>query len=952
LCAFVLSAGLFLFWLLVGRAVLLLLPTRLNLLQNLLLAPVAGLACTALPVFALNYAGLPVASFGPWLGVGLLAASIVALVRLRPLALRQYSPFAGVLLLGLFLPGRPLLEFGFDWMSYCNPDATFYCMASQRFLHHGYFDMPPARDLLEGRDYSQFSWFFHPWFGIRPGSELVMAWVMSFTGLAPLQVYMPVILAFHVVLLSGVGALLCQGGRSRRVALAGCALLAVSPLNTLGALCQVLGQVSGIAMLLGGVVLLCRPLRGLRRWELPRHGILAGLVAAGHMLFYPESVPFLALGFAAYHLVRCRRDGLPWRELLAVLATAGVVCAVCLRGYLVGAIEFLRGQQVQGVANLASLFPYFLVPNGLATLWGLLPLAGTLPEPWLSACIWVGGQLLLAVAAAGVWLAWRRHAAAVMLLVMLALGGVLFARQAGFGLFKLAMFMQPFLIATLVIAWYRLCGGKARPAVPLWLLAGACFCTQFGEVESSRGLATESAVEIPRASAGHIQSQFQAALRSVPEGQLILGTDNYVLARFQSLYTRGRPSLFLSWDYFARHVLRRDVEGLPWANDAAVVAVVDALARRCGWQRFDLHDPDDPSACNPFEQLRLGEADRPLRTYLVAEGPRWSVLNRWHPWPAGERAFLVRPLEDVHNHLCLVASERGTNYVARDGHTGLYRLEEDVLVPGQSMAGAGRHQLYQVLNPSGVVRLVLDISSSLKSDGENRLPPAAAIGQSREHFDLVGRGSARVISPPLKPQRIGDRDYLGVDMGVGGTGFATEKSGLQNLYGQALQGDSRALVCFARDVSAISEEDYTALAPPCKLAHFPEDLRNPHLEYSGMCEDGWISSRAYFYLNQESQHRGIVVSGLVPGLKDNPNFSTELRVLVDGTEVLRERLVPSEFRFYVDAPPGVGRRRVDLLFSADQKLKPPDNRPMAALLKKIGFVLELEGETADNEEDE
>jgi hypothetical protein len=952
--AFVLSAGLFLFWLVAGRALLALLHTRHNLLQELLLAPVAGLACTVLPLFVLHRAGLPVACFGPWVGAGLLAASVAVLLWLRPPpALRPYSPFAGVLLLGLFLTGRPLLEFGFDWMSYCNPDATFYCLAAQRFLHHGFFDMPPARDLLEGRDYSLFTWFFHPWFGIRPGAELVLAWLMSVTGLSPLQLYMPVILAFHGVLLSALGALLCRGGRWRRTALAGCALLAVSPLNTLGTLLQVIGQVPGIAFLIGGVVLLCRPFRGMSRPALVRHGVLAGLVAAGHVLIYPESVPFLVLGFAGYQLVRCRRDGLPWRELLPVLGSAAVVCAVCLRGYLLEAALFFHGQQSVGLTSTASLFPYFLVPGGLANLWGLLPLAATLPEPWMSAAIWVGGQLLLAVTVAAVWLAWRRNAAAVVLLVMLGLAALLFSRQSGFGLFKLAMFMQPFLIATVVTVWSRLFTAPSLRPVPLWLLAGACLLTQTIEVEGSRSVGDSSMVEIPQASARHVLGQFRDAVRSLPDGGLILGTENYVLARFEGLYTQGRPALFLSHDYFADHALMHYAISTPrWVDRPAVLAVGDALRRRCVPRQFDLHDPDHPDAVNSFNQLRVGEAEQEPHKYVVAEGPLLTVLNRWHPWPDAGGAFSIRPLEEVRNHLCLISSERGRIYGPWPGAVGLYRLENDVLVPGQSMAGAGREQLYQVLNPSATVRLVLGLSSTLKGDGENRLPPAAAIGHSRERFDLVGRGSARVVSPPLVPQSIGGRDYLGVDLGVSGTSFASTKGGLQNAYGRELQADHRAIVCFARDISLISEEEYAALTPPSKLCRFPEGLMNPHLEYSGVCEDGWVSSRAYFYLTQESEHRQFVVSGLVPGLKDNPNFATVLRVLVDGKEVLRERLVPGEFRFCVDAPPGMGRRRVDLLFSADQKLLPPDNRPMAAMLKKIGFALEFEDETADTEEDE
>jgi hypothetical protein len=679
-----------------------------------------------------------------------------------------------------------------------------------------------------------------------------------------------------------------------------------------------------------------------------------GLFGAGHLLFYPEAVPFLVLAFVGYHLICWRREGLPWRELLPVVGVGAAVCAVCLRGYLLDVVGFFREQQGAGLsAETASKFPYFLVPTGLANLWGLLPLVVTLPEPWVSAGIWVGFLLLLALAAAAVWLAWRRHAAAVMVLIMLALAALLFTRQSGFGLFKLSMFIQPFLVASLVTAWFRLCGGKTSRAVPLWLLAGVCLLTQTGEVESSRSLDfTSNMVEIPRASSTHLLSQFQSAIRSLPEGQLILGTDNFVLARFQALYTQGRPALFTASNFLAKSCPVGATEDIipSWTDKAATLALCHAVEERCAKENFDLHDPDDPDASNRFARIRLGEVASAPRTYLVAEGAQLTVLNRWRPWTAGAGPFRVQPLEEVSNHLCFVESDLGqVYYLGHQDRIGLYRPEQDVMVPERNMAGTGRHQLFEVLNPSATVRLVLDVTSTLKADGENRLPPAVVIGQTRERFDFVGRGAGRVISSPLKPQTIAGRHYLAVDMGVNGTTFTTSRTGLQNLYGSHIEADRRSVVCFARDISVISEEEYARLTPPSKIAKFPDGLLNPQLEYSGVCEDGWVSSDSYFYLTQESAHRRLLVHGMVPFVPGNPHFTTELRVLVAGQEAIRERLGVGEFRLLANLPPGMGRRRVDLHFSKDQRLLPPDSRPMAALLSKVGFQHELDELTADND---
>jgi hypothetical protein len=42
-----------------------------------------------------------------------------------------------------------------------------YCLAADRFLHHGYYDLPAQTD-LEGRDYTQHYWFMHGLQQIRP----------------------------------------------------------------------------------------------------------------------------------------------------------------------------------------------------------------------------------------------------------------------------------------------------------------------------------------------------------------------------------------------------------------------------------------------------------------------------------------------------------------------------------------------------------------------------------------------------------------------------------------------------------------------------------------------------------------------------------------------------------------------------------------------------------------
>ncbi|MFN8634352.1 MAG: ABC transporter permease [Chloroflexota bacterium] len=79
-----------------------------------------------------------------------------------------------------------------------------------------------------------------------------------------------------------------------------------------------------------------------------------------------------------------------------------------------------------------------------------------------------------------------------------------------------------------------------------------------------------------------------------------------------------------------------------------------------------------------------------------------------------------------------------------------------------------------------------------------------------------------------------------------------------------------------------------------------------------------------------------VVQGTVP-LISNPEFTTELRVLVDGQETSRHRLGVGTFRVQAPVPAGGPRWRIQLRFSAVQRLPAPDGRRVAAHVESVTF---------------
>ena len=105
------------------------------------------------------------------------------------------------------------------------------------------------------------------------------------------------------------------------------------------------------------------------------------------------------------------------------------------------------GSGFRSVDLSLSLFPYFMIPTGLANLFGLMPLAVVHEEPLASVTIAAGLLLLLACLWSAAREAARPAPMALLLLVQFALALRLMTSGNDFGLYKVAMFIQPALAA-------------------------------------------------------------------------------------------------------------------------------------------------------------------------------------------------------------------------------------------------------------------------------------------------------------------------------------------------------------------------------------------------------------------------------------------------------------------------------------------------------------------------
>ncbi|CNF81692.1 TPA: hypothetical protein PXJ53_001189 [Yersinia enterocolitica] len=926
--AFLFTLGLFAFWAVLGYAVITVFSPRLRILQGILISPAVGIAVSVLVVFFINRAGIPVKDFGWWLVLSLAVLSIVVLVIKRPIfPFKKLFPFIAVLFAALILNAWPMLSYGFNWASFANDDMANYALAAQRFLNHGFFEQPNFDDLLAGKDYSLAYWFMHVRGNVRSGSELMLAVVWAFTGLNAHQIFMPVIMALHLALLAVTGAMVSGWGYSRRVALIAISLMAISPMSSFGAIYQLIGQEGGLVLLGAAVTLMCRPYSLTPVISRILGLVPAVLVFSGLFVWYPELLPFLGMGWILYTCLLLRRSKDKAVKVLVPALAIGVVVLLVLNKYLLTALTFMFVQATGGMTSndpSGFLFPYFMTPNGIAAFWGLIPVSG-IHEPFLSIAI-VGGLLL------AYWVVGRiipvqikrGTIPASFTLIMMVLGIILFFRNNDFGLFKLVMYIQPFLVGVVAIA---LAKWNLREASRLVILFSvAVFISMLGSnsyyISKSTGEnSLGRLVEIPNISKQKVYQQLQTLFDSLPSSGdgYISSIDNIILAKFMALYSQGKSVIFPSRDYFDLiiNTKTKDIIGK------------EETEYKDG--RLREYKIETNSKVNKFFMPAVNEEliSRPL----ITAAEKQNIFNG-RDSTNGQDYFEL--ITFPKNYLIFLHSDLGYHYYLAPERKKIafYTLENDPMFPGQQFSALGQDLLFLAIRPTKKPRIMMELTSTLTKQFDSELPKPQV---QNVPIGFIGRGSGRIFSDPIELTDIDGMSFVSVDMGRKGKQMSDSRNGLMLLYGRDVLLDSRYITTFGRNISLISEELYQSLQPPQSIAHFPTDLADPNLEYSGIYEDGWISERSFFKFKVGKETDKFIICGMIPQLGKAADFSTELKIRINGQLVSQQKLGVGAFSVEVPVTGLNGSPRVDLEFTNYQQLPGDDGRITAGKIDFIGF---------------
>lgn len=957
---FLLILGIFVFFTIVGKAVLTALKVRFGVLWSWLLAPTLGMGMTVLAVNAFSKWGQPVKATGPGITIALAIAAIAILVWRRPaFPWRALLPIYAVLLVFVIYTGTPMFKFGFNWISYGNDDMSNYTLAAERFLNDAYYFLPSQTE-LQGTDYSQHFWFMHALQQIRPGSELLLAWACSVTGINPHQAFMPIIFALSLLQLCSIGALVLYRGKYRLLAWITIVLLAFSPLFSLGTLYQLIAQVGGISLLICALSLILRPTRF--RWN---NVFATGLLVAAMCITYPEVAPFVVLSIGVYALrMRYRSpDDFPVfvKRVLVIGALTFAIMGMNTYQFInTLVLQSLGSAGLGAMADLSQieglvLFPWTLVPSFLPMIFGLHPFGVVGVDPWISILIGLGLIFFVYLLIRTGRSAWIGMPAGVLGAVMIPLGAFLFFKGQDFGLFKLGMFAQPIIAFALaqgiLWAWQRRRAAALGAAI---VYACATVPAHNYYVKASLGDVGGGLSEVVGASSSGV------AFRPPPDVKYdAIASDitNVVSAKMLAMYTRGIDSRFLSRNYMdnvaniapleflrdpdpdfgdQRSKMLRPLHAIRWMLPEELmtghVASYDTMAMR--------------SIDNSWSETSFRHLDyqHPL---FVALQSKYDHFNKFS-FQIGDQTgwqeqglYMFKPLAEVKDRLIFIHSEKGPHYYssARFRASFFQREPEPVSEKKEYFHGTGRYTMFQVLNPSSdKVRLVIDFTRTSLGGERSGLPTNATIeGDELYPINFVGAGSARIFTQPISPQVFEGLNYLTLDFGEDGKMIYKEKTGLMNLYGLQYNLDDRRLVGFTRDISVITEEQYRKLKRPTRISSLPADLyANPGMEYSGLFEDGWVSNRSYVSFGEANPGDILTLQGIIPELAEFAESLT-LVVAINGeeSEPFLLRSGPFTLNRFIQKPSEV--TRIDLTFSKSGLYGKEDLRRLSAYITEIGL---------------
>ncbi len=928
--AFSLSLAIVLILALLGLAIMPKSVANFDKPLAIFLSPILGLSVIMLVLFSINRLGLPIRNSGP--AVTLLII-IVIIFRRKQVLIQFINCLNTIKLLaatiGILFTGWPMLKYGFSWLSYVNDDMNNYVLAANRFLNSGFFSQPSA-DYFLGKDYSQLYYNMHVVNHVRSGSEIYLAFVSSITQLPPIKIFMPSIIALQMMLIFATLALTrLSRHRSKRLTRISYLLSILMSMMSLGYLYQLIAQVGGIAVGIAFISFLILFLR-IEGPVSKKSGIvvLAGCIMGTQLIWYPEFLPFVSL--ISVGLLFRNRSRLRKQDALVALFFLSFVI-ITLNQYFFQAILFGISQassaqgSITGVNPNAQLFPYFLNPHGLTSYLGLAPLNVWFSEPWESLTVVFSSLVLAGVLYYSIRIDKLSSATSISFLILFSAFCYLVITANGFGAFKISMFVAPFL--TVLFAEIIDLNWRASRLLPKFILAFIFVIfavlnirtAQF-YANASTGTSSNGFNEIQNGSnqdfTGLIKEAF--AESGNPSRDTISTAVNLSQIKLEAIGANGFPLFFATSNPFDNVF-----DSTPSKGKMGYIEVT--YNTRWGVNSFIqpralLQNPDEIQylvSRNKFDSLN-----------------RSSLGNVVEPWS-------YKVVNKPKNFVSFVNSSMGPTYYRTKNRQEavLFQPEKNPLIPERFMQSVGDHLLLQVSGLSANPVLVMNVSSTVLSQYDRKIPKIYIQGMNVQEIDVLGYGSGQFNLPLGKPLSINGLNYYHLHISRELAAFPQKSSFVSRIYGEEFELDARRITMFLNNLSIVDRDILQKSSRQKEVSEFPTSILNNELNYSGAYEDGWVGSNSYFELSDKGSSV-LILKGSVPTIYRSSIHNSTVTISIDGKKLVARTIQSGDFSItvpWIGDLKGKGTRRVAIQFSNQQNLPSPDNRPVSAQISFIGF---------------
>jgi hypothetical protein len=238
--------------------------------------------------------------------------------------------------------------------------------------------------------------------------------------------------------------------------------------------------------------------------------------------------------------------------------------------------------------------------------------------------------------------------------------------------------------------------------------------------------------------------------------------------------------------------------------------------------------------------------------------------------------------------------------------------------------GIGRDITFNTHNLPEKPILVFSYSTSLLKTADLRLRPVEVHGAD----GLNARLNACGIGMLRGWVGISEQRAYRLSTGRVPEYFPRSESSIQSLWGAELRLDPRKLTGYMRELRVIGERDLPP--PPHSIERFPTDLLRADTFFSGICEDGWVGNECEVRLQGGGR---VHIKGEVPALGDDVKQRVE--VYVNGALAATRDYCSGTFLLKCVGEAADQVYDVKIKCSTSVSLPSPDGRPVCLKLNCI-----------------